>query len=383
MTARSLYVHIPWCIRKCPYCDFNSYPAKSGCIPENDYLSALLKNLESAAAFHDTAPLDTIFFGGGTPSLFSPNAIRQIVNRAKELIGIADNAEITMEMNPGTITADSMSQYAETITRVSFGVQSFDDGCLKRLGRIHNSSQAAEAIKTAKHAGIEEINIDLMFGLPGQTPEQALTDVETAIMLGAKHISRYQLTIEEGTPLFDEQPELPTEDDMELIESSGAEALMAAGFVNYEVSAWSKPNHKCRHNLAYWNNLDYIGIGAGAHGRATDYAGRKILRYSEPELPNKFMSADCYPNGIRTVDRSELPFEYFLNAARIRGNKIYLKDFAEKTFLDPECITDRLNHAIKQNLITKRQDESYEVYIELTELGSRFMNTFIELFLPE
>ena len=284
----SVYIHMPWCVRKCPYCDFSSFAAGRKLPMEKEYTAALLRDIELFAPL--LGEVRTVYFGGGTPSLFSLGSIREVLQAISDAAGSAPDAEISLELNPGTGTEEKIRGFRDAgITRLSIGVQSFSDMELRRLGRIHTSEEAEETVRSALGAGFRSVNADLMQGLPGQTAELASADVRKAVSLGVQHISWYQLTIEEGTPMAEDPPELPDEDTLDRINAEGAGILSDAGFRHYEISGFARPGYECRHNLNYWHFGDYIGLGAGGHGKITDRRSRRIFRWGMPENPSVYM----------------------------------------------------------------------------------------------
>ncbi|MFO1417807.1 MAG: radical SAM family heme chaperone HemW [Methylotetracoccus sp.] len=319
--ALSLYVHIPWCVRKCPYCDFNSH-ASTDALPEDDYIEALLLDLDHELLRAPERRIDTIFIGGGTPSLFGADAITRLLDGIAERARLASDVEVTLEANPGTVEASRFRGYRSAgVNRLSIGVQSFDDGMLARLGRIHDGRSAAAAVDTARSSGFDEINIDLMFGLPGQSVEGALADVETALGLGPSHLSLYQLTLEANTLFGKFPPPLPEPDILWRAQLACQSALAAAGFRQYEVSAYAQAGHECRHNLNYWRFGDYLGIGAGAHGKITDQETGALVRTAKLRRPDAYVAAvrdapGPLPGTI--VDDDDKPLEFLMNHLRLR-----------------------------------------------------------------
>jgi oxygen-independent coproporphyrinogen-3 oxidase len=326
----SLYVHLPWCVRKCPYCDFNSHAVPLGGIPETAYLDALLADLELAARAARGREVVSVFFGGGTPSLFSAAAVASVLARTRELLPVAGDVEVTLEANPGTVEHGAFAAYRDAgVNRVSLGAQSFDDRCLEALGRIHASDEIVAAVAELRAAGIDNFNIDLMYGLPQQVPEGARRDVERALALEPAHISHYNLTLEPGTAFERRPPKLPDEESVYEMQSSCQELLADAGYRQYEVSAYARPARRCRHNLNYWKFGDYLGIGAGAHGKITDVAAGLVVRTERIRQPGRYMAALNAEDRItlqRAVAEGDLPFEFCLNALRL------VEGFDEPTF---------------------------------------------------
>ncbi|RXJ72288.1 YggW family oxidoreductase [Veronia nyctiphanis] len=376
----SLYVHIPWCVQKCPYCDFNSHTLK-GEIPEQDYIDALLDDLSiDLARFNHVSdrPLHSIFIGGGTPSLMSPEEMGRLLKGIEQQIPFSDNIEITMEANPGTIEADKFIAYrAVGVNRISIGVQSFETAKLKRLGRIHGPEEATRAAKLAHEAGLNSFNLDLMHGLPDQTPEGALDDLKQAIALAPPHLSWYQLTIEPNTQFYSKPPTLPDDDDLWDIFEHGHQLLSNAGYVQYETSGYSKPDFQCQHNLNYWRFGDYLGIGCGAHGKVTDEDG-SITRTVKVKHPRGFLDPDkAYLSDSRTVKVDELPFEYFMNRFRL-VEACPKSEFAERTGLSLDSIENTLNDVISRGYLDDLGD-SWKV----TEKGRLFLNDLLGSFISE
>ena len=316
----SLYIHLPWCIRKCPYCDFNSHEASTGTFPETQYIESLLADLEQSVPLVWGRRVSTIFIGGGTPSLFSAESLDQLLSSARGLLNIAPNAEITMEANPGTFEAEKFSAFREIgINRLSIGIQSLNNDQLSRLGRIHDRDQAINAFKLARTAGFENINLDMMFALPEQSTSDAEIDLQTLIDLAPEHISYYQLTLEPNTLFRKYPPKLPEHDKRADIAERGHKLLEQSGYRQYEVSAFAKPSYECQHNINYWEYGDYLGVGAGAHGKITDQAAGKIQRTLKPRQPKQYMAAMAEHNATscRDIPQTDLAFEFFVNALRL------------------------------------------------------------------
>ena len=315
----SLYLHLPWCERKCPYCDFNSHvPGPEPLFAP--YRARLLQDLEQDLRWVQQRPIRTVFIGGGTPSLFPPEEICALLDGVRTRLELDPDAEITMEANPGSAEAGRFHGYrAAGVNRLSIGVQSFDDGCLRALGRVHDSREAHAAIEAAHAAGFGNFNIDLMHGLPGQDAAMAIGDLEQALAHGAPHLSWYQLTIEPNTRFHTLPPLLPAEDELGAIQEEGEALLAARGIEQYEVSAYARPGHRSAHNLNYWNFGDYLGIGAGAHGKITLADSGTVLRTQRTRAPRDYLEGDS-PRApqLRTVSPAELPLEYLMNALRLR-----------------------------------------------------------------
>ena len=316
----SLYIHIPWCVRKCPYCDFNSHKSPDN-LPEQAYIDALIRDLEQEIPHVWGRTVQSIFIGGGTPSLFSAEAFDRLFSAIRALIPLSSHAEITMEANPGTFEAQRFADYLDLgINRLSIGVQSFNDQSLTALGRIHDSKQAIKAIETAHKVGFENFNIDLMFGLPHQTEKTAKNDVTTAIALEPSHISYYQLTLEPNTLFYQQPPQLPDEDPIIDWQIANQKRLANAGYHQYEVSAYAKNNQRCQHNINYWQFGDYLGIGAGAHGKISDAAKQSITRRSKQKQPQAFIDkagTDAAILSEENITKADIGFEFMLNALRL------------------------------------------------------------------
>jgi len=375
----ALYVHVPWCVVKCPYCDFNSHP-KRGELPEDAYVTALIEDLQQEAPDVQGRNIETVFIGGGTPSLLTPDAMQRILSAAAEHIGIADDAEITMEANPGAIEYFAFDGYLEAgINRLSLGVQSFADEQLRRLGRVHDSRAAGMAYAEARAAGFNNINLDLMYGLPGQTVSEALHDIEVALELAPDHLSHYHLTMEPGTAFGRKPPEdLPDDDQSWKMLSEAGRLLGTAGYQRYEISAYAREGRQCRHNLNYWRFGDYLGIGAGAHGKLT-LADGSIERTERPAKPARYLATDKsarrHTNLVSDTDRA---FEYMLNGLRLTGG-FRIADFEARTGLSaPAAIGPGLREAGEKGLLTQKDTDLWQP----TDLGIRFLDDLQQLFLP-
>jgi len=324
----SLYLHFPWCVRKCPYCDFNSYTLH-GELAEDRYIDAIERDIESQAPDVSGREITSIFMGGGTPSLFSPNAIARVLDATRRYLVVAPDAEVTMEANPGTIERGKFAEYrAAGVNRVSLGAQSFNAQRLETLGRIHSPQETRRAAEELHTAGIENFNLDLMYALPGQDVTEALHDVEAAIALAPTHLSHYQLTLEAGTVFAAQPPQLPADDIAAEMLAACGERLAAAGFAQYEVSGYAQPGLQCRHNLNYWTFGDYLGVGAGAHGKLT-FAPDTIVRTVQPREPRRYLAATPAAALTRkNVPTADLPFEFMLNALRL------VEGFEAATFVE-------------------------------------------------
>ena len=377
----ALYVHLPWCVRKCPYCDFNSHPLPTGGIPRA-YLAALLDDLDFAARGLEGRELATIFFGGGTPSLFDATAIGDTVARACRVFSAAPDLEVTLEANPGTIEHGRFAAFRDAgVTRVSLGAQSFHDTQLAALGRIHSPEETFAAVRELAGAGIGNFNLDLMYALPGQTLAQAMRDVELAIALRPAHVSHYQLTLEPGTAFARRPPELPDDDTAYEMQEACQGLLAAAGYPQYEVSAYAPSARRCRHNLNYWSFGDYVGIGAGAHGKVTDAKTGVVLRTARVRNPGRYMTARS-PGGrleeARTLLPDDVAFEFCLNALRLVEG-FDLRTFEARTGLPRSAIANPLGHARARGLMECLPGEHWIP----TPQGRRFLNDLQALFLPE
>lgn len=374
----SLYVHLPWCVHKCPYCDFNSYALKSP-LREAEYVDALLRDLDQDLPLVGGRRVETVFFGGGTPSLFRPEAVGRILEGVRARLPLAPDAEITLEANPGTVERGRFAGYrAAGVTRLSIGVQSFNNRHLQGLGRIHDADDARRAAGEAHAAGIDNFNLDLMYGLPGQDVEGAVRDLEQALALGPAHLSHYQLTIEAGTVFAGRPPQLPDEEAAEGMLATCGERLARAGFDRYEVSGYARPGRRSRHNLNYWRFGDYLGVGAGAHGKLTQARAREIWRSAQPREPRRYLAAAALGAGNRRkVPAADLPFEFMLNALRlVEGFEREL--FGERTGLPWESVRPTVQKLIARDLMVSR-GSCYGA----SPLGLRFLNDVLTHFLPE
>jgi oxygen-independent coproporphyrinogen-3 oxidase len=375
----SLYVHLPWCVRKCPYCDFNSHAAKGGA-PTDRYVDALLADLDQEALRAGGREIETVFLGGGTPSLFAPPEISRLIEGIDVRLRLAPGAEITMEANPGTVECGSPAGYrAAGINRVSIGAQSFDDTLLQRLGRVHSSEDIRSSVDGFVAAGFDTLNLDLMHGLPGQTTAMAVADVLAATELGAPHISWYQLTLEPNTVFHSRPPVgLPDEEAAWSIQEAGAAALAEAGFEQYEVSAWARPGHRCRHNLNYWQFGDYLAVGAGAHGKIT--TDDRVVRFRKPANPAEYMQtmeSGGAPIPAEVPTDAELVFEFMLNALRLVGG-FRETVFEARTGLAAGVLRESAAHAVEKGLIQRSPEGLWRP----TSLGVRFLNDLQAEFLP-
>lgn len=380
----SLYVHLPWCVQKCPYCDFNSHKAGAAA-DKSRYLAALRADLRFEALRAGDRLIESVFFGGGTPSFFSAGEIGQLLDRVASSLKLAANAEITMEANPGTVERDKLADYRRAgINRLSLGAQSFSDESLRRLGRIHGAGEILQAWCDAEKAGFDSVNIDLMYALPGQTLDMATFDLDRAIQLSPQHVSWYQLTLEPNTVFHAKPPpDLPSEDLSWDIGERGHELLSEAGFVNYETSAFARPGFECRHNLNYWQFGDYLAAGAGAHGKYTDGDGA-VWRYRKPAHPVSYMKASeagQLDGPLRRLAQGDLAFEFMLNALRLtRGFRA--SDFVSRTGLGFDTVAPRIEQAILRGLLCRSGSHSRMAFCP-TALGRRFLNDLQALFLPD
>lgn len=379
----ALYVHMPWCVRKCPYCDFNSHVAPES-IPQEQYIDALIEDLAIDAAAAQGRAIATVFFGGGTPSLFAPEQVARFLEAARARIPFAPDAEVTLEANPGTIEHGRFSGYRDAgINRVSLGAQTFDAAHLQTLGRIHGSGDIARAVDEVVRAGIENFNLDLMYGLPAQSEQQALADLDAALALEPAHISHYQLTLEPGTVFYHRPPPLPDSEAIWQMQLDCQARLAAHGYEHYEVSAYARAGRRSRHNLNYWQFGDYIGVGAGAHGKLTWLASDErtrsaIVRSARIKQPREFLRRAA---GERVSDRfevqsTELPFEYMLNVLRLTDD-FGEADYEARTGLEFATVADAVAAAERKGLLQRAGEGRWRV----TELGQRFLNDLQALFL--
>ena len=373
----SLYIHMPWCVRKCPYCDFNSHAVPNGALSlelEQEYLQALVEDFKTQVDFAQGRQIHSVFIGGGTPSLISAQGYQWLFEQLKAIVPFEDGCEITLEANPGTVEHDPFADYlAVGINRLSIGVQSFDTDHLKKLGRIHSNTDAIAAIKNAHDAGFERINVDLMHGLPEQSLEQALLDLKLAVDSGATHISWYQLTIEPNTVFFRTQPVLPVDDVLEEIQAQGEAYLKANGFINYEVSAWRKEKPSA-HNLNYWEFGDYLAIGAGAHGKVTMIDG--VYRFQKTRLPKDYLAKVPAENlQFKKIEADEMPFEFMMNALRLNQG-VDAKIYEERTGLSLSDLNQRLISLRQRQLMINDAQR-----LACTVQGHIFLNSVLEEFL--
>ena len=374
----SLYIHIPWCVQKCPYCDFNSHALKNE-VPEQEYIEQLIIDLDCDIERFDllSRPLHSIFIGGGTPSLFSPSAIERLLQQVLQRFEHKSDIEITLEANPGTVEADKFIGFFNGgVSRLSIGIQSFESDKLIKLGRIHDSNQAKNAVVLAQNCGVKSFNLDLMHGLPQQNIDNALDDLATAINLNPTHISWYQLTIEPNTPFHSKPPKLPEDEVLWKIQDKGIELLAQAGYQQYEISAFSKPEFQCQHNLNYWQFGDYLGIGCGAHGKITDAKNKSIFRTVKVKHPKGYLDNEReHLDHLITVQGDELPFEYMMNRLRLYSS-FTLTDYQQATGLAVESVLPTLELAKKKQLMEQKNDTW-----QVSPHGHRYLNDLLEMFL--
>jgi putative oxygen-independent coproporphyrinogen III oxidase len=375
----SLYVHLPWCVRKCPYCDFNSHEGK-GELPEQAYVEALIRDLNQDLPRVAGRELTSIFFGGGTPSLFSPAAIGRILRGAQDAIPWSPDIEITLEANPGTVEQARFEGYrAAGVNRLSIGIQSFNDRHLKRLGRIHGAAEARRAVSAARAAGFDSFNLDLMYALPEQTLAEARADLEQAIALQPAHLSYYQLTLEPNTLFYNQPPPLPGDEAAWDMHTQGETLLAAAGYGQYEVSAYARPQQQCRHNRNYWEFGDYLGVGAGAHGKLTDEEGR-IWRSAKQRHPRAYLETAGAVAGLQrneVVEPGQLPLEYLMNALRLKDG-FSLADYQSRTGLGSASLQPGLDQALARGLLVQVNDG-----LHATALGYRHLDGLLTLFMAD
>ena len=387
----ALYIHVPWCIRKCPYCDFNSHQANHD-LPEQDYVDALRLDLQQDQVLAQGRKLTSIFFGGGTPSLLSAIAISQILLDAEKIIGFESDIEITLEANPGTFEQEKFSGfYAAGVNRLSIGIQSFQDKQLQLLGRVHGRDEALRAVAIARKAGFTNINLDLMHGLPEQSPELAQADLQQAIDFSPEHISWYQLTIEPNTAFYSAPPVLPEDEILCDIQDAGLDLLLAHNFQQYEVSAYTRNQQQAKHNLNYWQFGDYLGIGAGAHGKITRMVDNQIFRIWKTRLPQHYLAAaasDLLPTkfslhansflgGGDLLNEQSLPVEFMMNALRL-SQGVPQDFFHHRTGLDWSVVQTIWSQLEAKQLVIKKDGR-----IATTELGQRYLNRVLQAFMRD
>ena len=369
----SLYLHMPWCVRKCPYCDFNSHAVKHE-IPEAAYLKALLEDLDQDLGFASDREIQTVFIGGGTPSLMTGEFYHTLFRELRARLNLAPDAEITLEANPGTLEEGRFEAFrAAGINRLSIGVQSFNSGHLQALGRIHDSHAAHRAIEAARQAGFDNFNVDLMHGLPGQTPADAIADLQAALSHNPAHLSWYQLTLEPNTEFYSRPPRLPDDDRLWEIYRRGGDFLRQQGFRDYEVSAWSRPGQASRHNLNYWTFGDYLALGAGAHGKIS-LADGTIRRYWKTRQPEAYLNRiGSRTAGTEPIEVEDLPLEFLMNTLRLtEGVEETL--FTERTGLPLSSVAVKLEQLRDEELLERHR-------LQATDLGQRYLNSLLERFL--
>lgn len=371
----ALYIHIPWCVRKCPYCDFNSHTA-SPVLPEQEYVDALLADLDQDLHAVYGRELTSIFFGGGTPSLFSADALGRLLQGVEQRIPFAADIEITLEANPGTFEQEKFVAYRKLgINRLSIGIQSFQQEKLEALGRIHNGDEAVRAAGMARQAGFDNFNLDLMHGLPDQSLDDALSDLRQAIALKPTHISWYQLTLEPNTVFWNQPPVLPEDDTLWDIQEAGQALLAEHGYAQYEVSAYAQPDRPARHNLNYWSFGDFIGIGAGAHGKLSHPDGR-IVRTWKTRLPKDYLNpAKNFQAGEKSLSNDEMPFEFLMNALRLTAG-VESRLYPERTGLSLDSLAEGRREAEQSGLLQVEPSR-----LAATERGQLFLNDLLQQFL--
>lgn len=376
MPPLSLYIHIPWCLKKCPYCDFNSHAIKAE-TPEKEYISALLHDLATDIQLYNVArPIESIFIGGGTPSLFSPESINCLLRGLEERVALKEDLEITLEANPGTFESHKFAEFrAVGINRLSIGIQSFNDASLKKLGRVHSAADALNAVEIAHRSGFENINIDLMFGLPYASSAACCHDITTAINLEPSHISFYQLTLEPNTYFHKYPPKLPADKTIFNMQLAGQALLAESGYQQYEISAYSKVNRQCAHNLNYWQFGDYLGIGAGAHGKITQILPEMITRTSKPKKPEQYLSDTHKNGGAHSIAVAELPLEFIMNHLRLKKG-FTVENYRSTTGLAIATLEPALSDCLKQGLIIQQNNQ----YL-CSEKGWNFLDSVLQKFL--
>lgn len=369
------YVHIPWCVRKCPYCDFNSHTYDSG-LPEAEYIDALIADLELELPQVHGRELVSIFFGGGTPSLFSAASLDRLLQAMQQRLRFAGDIEITLEANPGTFEQAKFRDYrAIGINRLSIGIQSFNPEHLKALGRIHDDSEALAAVDMARRAGFDNLNLDLMHGLPGQSLAQARADIDQAIALGPEHLSWYQLTLEPNTVFYSRPPQLPEDEVLWDIQEAGQARLAEAGYAQYEISAYARSGRRARHNLNYWQYGDFIGIGAGAHGKLTQPDGT-VERNWKTRQPKDYLNPQTpWLAGSKRLSAEELPFDFLMNALRLVEG-VPSAWYQQRTGQSLAAIAPLLDKAVQRGLL-----EPWQQQLRPTEQGRLFLNDLLEMFL--
>ena len=370
----SLYIHIPWCVQKCPYCDFNSH-GQNGELPQQEYVDALLADLRNDLHYVQGRKIHTIFIGGGTPSLFDAAQIERLLTGVNGMIPFSEQIEITMEANPGTLEHDDFEAYSKAgVTRLSIGVQSFSTDKLNLLGRIHGKDEAQIAARKAQSSGYRSFNLDLMHGLPNQSFEEAMADIDTAAKLSPPHLSWYQLTIEQNTLFHSKPPQLPDDEALWHIYEQGQKKLADLGYEQYEISAYAKPGFQCQHNINYWQFGDYLGIGCGAHGKVTLLQQNQILRTVKIKHPKGYLAADEYTFDTIEVTENERPLEYLMNRFRLMS-AIPKAEFEQRTGLSHRVIAQGIEKAKNKTLLIEN-----ETHWELTAKGKMFVNELLSQF---
>ena len=352
-----LYIHFPWCIKKCPYCDFNSHTIKNG-IPEHQYINALLTDLQhDVQRFNEIRQISHIFIGGGTPSLFSPETIARLLQSIRKIIPFRENLETTLEANPGTFESGKFAEFRSAgINRLSIGIQSFNDRHLHHLGRVHSAKEAIRASEIALKTGFDNFNLDLMYGLPGQTFEHSEQDIKTAINLKPTHISYYQLTLEPNTYFYKHPPTLPADEAIFVTQTNSQQILADCDYHQYEISAYTKPGHSCRHNLNYWKFGDYLGIGAGAHGKITHSLPGQILRYWKTKSPDQYLLNSVHKQSLaseQSISVSELPLEFMMNQLRLKKG-FTIAAYTARTGLPAKTLEPALTQCLEEQFIVNR-----------------------------
>jgi putative oxygen-independent coproporphyrinogen III oxidase len=372
----SLYIHIPWCIKKCPYCDFNSHAIKAD-TPEAAYIDALLSDLaKDLKRYTITRPISSIFIGGGTPSLFSPESLDRLLRGIEQQITLKETIETTLEANPGTFESHKFAEFrALGINRLSIGVQSFNDKLLKKLGRVHSANEAIIAAEIAHQSGFDNFNLDLMFGLPDSNPDDSKSDVATAISLTPTHISFYQLTLEPNTYFHKFPPQLPNDELIFATQQQCQNLLAAQGFQHYEVSAYSQPDLQCRHNVNYWQFGDYLGIGAGAHGKITQALPNQITRTFKPKSPEQYLKDTHKNGGAEFIALAELPLEFIMNHLRLKQG-FSIDTYQARTGLSISTLEPALSNCVKEGLLIHHDKHYY-----CSEQGWNFMDNVLEKFI--
>jgi oxygen-independent coproporphyrinogen-3 oxidase len=376
LSPLSLYIHIPWCIKKCPYCDFNSHAVKAE-LPEDAYITVLLADLAlDIQRYTITRPISSIFIGGGTPSLFSPESINRLLHGIEQQLPFEQGLEITLEANPGTFESHKFAEFrALGINRLSIGIQSFNDDLLKKLGRVHSAREAIDAAEIAHQSGFDNFNLDLMFGLPGASPGSSKIDIETAISLKPTHISFYQLTLEPNTWFHKFPPKLPDDEVIFSSQKDCQQLLAAHDYQQYEVSAYSKPGLQCRHNINYWQFGDYLGIGAGAHGKITQCLPEAIIRSFKPKSPEQYLSNFQKNGGAEPIAVTDLPLEFIMNHLRLKQG-FTLEAYQAATGLAVATLEPALSACVQQNLLIRQHNHYY-----CSEQGWNFLDNILEKFI--